>query len=36
MIKALTSDIAKRFLGGFAVGCAIVLAGSTGLFNGIA
>jgi hypothetical protein len=30
MMRALTSDVMLRFLGGFAVGAVVVLSGATG------
>lgn len=36
MISFLTSDVMLRVFGGFGVGCALVLAGTHGLFHGLA
>lgn len=36
MMKILTSDIALRFFGGFAVGCVLVLSGAPDLLRVVA
>lgn len=36
MMRFLTNDVTLRFLGGFAVGCVMVLTGATNLFHAIA
>lgn len=35
MMRVLTSEIAVRFYGGFAMGCALVVLGATGVLRGI-
>lgn len=36
MMQILTNDVVLRFVGGFAIGCVIVLSGAYDLFNAVA
>jgi hypothetical protein len=36
MMHVLTSDVMLRFLGGFGIGCLLVVSGAFDMFSGIA